>query len=72
MGHRSFGHVSALGLAICTWACGGATLRTEGASVAVGAVAPDFVLADFENRPVSLGSLTREGPTVLVFYRGAW
>jgi cytochrome oxidase Cu insertion factor (SCO1/SenC/PrrC family) len=39
--------------------------------LAVGTVAPDFILPDEEGRPVSLAAF-RGHPTVLVFYRGAW
>lgn len=35
-----------------------------------GAVAPDFTARDMDNREVSLATLRREGPMVLVFLRG--
>jgi len=60
-----------LGLTAWLGSCGG-SLQTQGETVAVGARAPYFALADFENRPVTLNALTREGSTVIVFYRGAW
>ena len=37
-----------------------------------GAVAPDFMLPDAQGRWVRLQSLLRQGPVVLVFYRGGW
>lgn len=37
-----------------------------------GAVAPDFILPDAQGRPVRLYSLLRDGPVVVVFYRGGW
>jgi peroxiredoxin len=37
-----------------------------------GAVAPDFMLPDAQGRCVRLRSLLRQGPVVLVFYRGGW
>jgi peroxiredoxin len=37
-----------------------------------GAVAPDFMLPDAQGRCVRLQSLLRQGPVVLVFYRGGW
>ena len=39
---------------------------------AVGDTAPDFELPDARGGSVTLGSLRRDGPVVLVFYRGAW
>lgn len=36
----------------------------------VGATAPDFTLRTLDDRPVSLGSLVRKGPVVLVVLRG--
>jgi peroxiredoxin len=37
-----------------------------------GAVAPDFILPDAQGKPVRLQSLLRDGPVVVVFYRGGW
>ena len=37
-----------------------------------GAVAPDFMLPDAQGRGARLQSLLRQGPVVLVFYRGSW
>ena len=39
---------------------------------AVGEAAPDFELPDARGGSVTLAGLRREGPVVLVFYRGAW
>jgi len=38
----------------------------------LGETAPDFTLPDPTGKNVSLSSLLKEGPVVLVFYRGAW
>jgi len=38
----------------------------------LGETAPDFTLPDPTGRKVSLASLLKQGPVVLVFYRGAW
>ena len=37
-----------------------------------GAAAPPFQLPDVDGRPVSLQELHREGPALIVFYRGWW
>jgi len=37
-----------------------------------GASAPDFILPDAQGRSVRLHSFLRQGPVVLVFYRGGW
>jgi peroxiredoxin len=34
--------------------------------------APDFTLPDHSGTPVSLSETLREGPVLLVFYRGHW
>jgi peroxiredoxin len=39
---------------------------------AVGYAAPDFELPDARGGSVTLAGLRREGPVVVVFYRGAW
>ena len=41
-------------------------------SLAVGATAPDFTLANVTGAAVSLRSLLENGPVVLSFYRGGW
>ncbi len=38
----------------------------------VGDRAPDFSLKDSEGAPVELGSLLKQGPVVLSFFRGGW
>jgi len=38
----------------------------------VGDTAPDFTLGNANGKPVSLYSKLKEGPVVLIFYRGAW
>ena len=38
----------------------------------VGEQAPEFTLADQRGEEVSLGELLRDGPVVLIFYRGEW
>lgn len=37
-----------------------------------GDMAPDFVLPDAHDRPVSLAELRQKGPVVITFYRGIW
>ncbi len=53
--------------AVCAAAC---RLRAEGA--AAGERAAAFTLPDQDGTVVSLDALTRDGPAVLVFYRGHW
>ena len=38
----------------------------------VGDMAPDFSLSNANGKPVSLSSKLKQGPVVLIFYRGAW
>lgn len=40
--------------------------------VAVGAIAPDFMLADQNGVKVTLSDARGKNPVVLVFYRGYW
>jgi cytochrome oxidase Cu insertion factor (SCO1/SenC/PrrC family) len=40
--------------------------------VAVGEVAPDFMLSDERGNKVSLSEYRGKSPVVLVFYRGYW
>jgi hypothetical protein len=47
-------------------------VSTRGPSVALDAGAPDFTLTSHQGQEVSLTSLLRNGPAVLVFYRGYW
>ena len=63
--------VSALALGAISFASTGC-LHTRGPSVALEAPAPDFTLKSHEGKDVSLASLLRDGPAVLVFYRGFW
>lgn len=37
-----------------------------------GDAAPEFVLPNAENKPISLAGLLAAGPVVLSFYRGGW
>lgn len=37
-----------------------------------GTKAPDFVALNYEGNPVQLSSLYKQGPVVLLFYRGGW
>ena len=48
------------------------TSGTAGPTLAVGASAPAFDLADQNGSPMSLASLTGTGPAVLLFFRGRW
>ena len=43
-----------------------------GRALKPGDAAPDFILPDAQGNPVRLYSLLREGPVVVVFYRGGW
>jgi len=50
-------------------------LRQSGAAdriLKVGAKAPEFVLPNSNEKPVSLKALLAKGPLVLTFYRGRW
>lgn len=38
----------------------------------VGDTAPDFTLGNANGKPINLYSKLKEGPVVLIFYRGAW
>lgn len=38
----------------------------------VGDLAPDFVLPNAENKPVSLAELLTKGRVIVSFYRGGW
>lgn len=58
-----------------------ATMKQAGESLAkqlpdpglkLGETAPDFTLANATGKKVSLSTLLKDGPVVLVFYRGAW
>lgn len=40
--------------------------------VGVGDVAPDFTLADQDEKKITLSAARGESPVVLVFYRGYW
>jgi peroxiredoxin len=44
----------------------------EHRSLKPGAAAPDFILPDAQGHCIRLRSLLRQGPVVLVFYRGGW
>lgn len=46
--------------------------RPETLGIAVGQPAPDAAVHDDEGRLVRLSDLYRQGPTLLVFYRGGW
>lgn len=47
-------------------------LRLPDPGVKSGETAPDFSLTDSRGKQVALSSLLKQGPVVLVFYRGAW
>ncbi|MCB9771089.1 MAG: redoxin domain-containing protein [Candidatus Omnitrophica bacterium] len=38
----------------------------------VGVTAPDFVANDFRGKKVQLSNSYKEGPVILIFYRGSW
>ena len=46
--------------------------RFKNPGLKVGSLAPDFTLPNALGKPVSLSSYLKQGPVVLVFYRGAW
>lgn len=53
------------------------TARLAASHLAAGALkaggtAPDFILPDAHGEPVRLHSLLKDGPVVVVFYRGGW
>lgn len=43
-----------------------------GIGIAPGSLAPDASVRDAEGREVSLASLSKDGPIMVVFYRGGW
>lgn len=45
---------------------------TTDAAEPAAALAPAFTLSAHDDRTVSLDDLTRDGPAILVFYRGHW
>ena len=49
-----------------------APLLSRTTPVAVGEMAPDFVLEDHEGHKNSLSEAQGKSPVVLVFYRGYW
>src|SRR5271165_825240 len=54
-----------------------ATAELENNAVAshalqLGDIAPDFILPDVDGRSVRLYTQLKQGPVVLVFYRGGW
>ncbi len=69
---RSFVRGSLLVFALSALGLATGCLRTRGPSVAMSAPAPDFTLRSHDGKDVSLTSLLRDGPAVLVFYRGYW
>ena len=50
----------------------GCTLETRGPAVAEQARAPDFSLPSHLGNTVGLAELVRNGPAVVIFYRGHW
>ena len=46
--------------------------RLPDPGIKIGEKAPDFTLPDAFGKPVKLSGLLKDGPVVLVFYRGAW
>jgi peroxiredoxin len=43
-----------------------------GIGIAVGSQAPGFSLSDGDGKTVSLAELTKNGPVLVIFYRGGW
>lgn len=52
--------------------CAGGMLQDPQAPLNLNQTAPDFELADINGQSVRLSSLTEQGPTAVVFYRGHW
>jgi len=48
------------------------TAATDVSPMAVGETIPDAMLVDAQGKSVSLHSLIKEKPTIIVFYRGVW
>jgi len=46
--------------------------RLPNPGLSIGETAPDFSLSDATGKQVNLSTLLKQGPVVLVFYRGAW
>lgn len=44
----------------------------RGNPVPVGDKAPDFELKDTQGKAHTLASLTKDGPALIIFYRGHW
>lgn len=62
--HLLLGSASLLGASGC--------LSTRGPVVAVKSKAPDFELKSHQGATVSLDGLLKNGPALVVFYRGFW
>jgi len=41
-------------------------------ALSAGEMAPDFTLPEAGGRPIALSSLLRDGPLLLIFFRGSW
>ena len=59
-------------LAVMQQAAGSLAKALPNPGLQLGETAPDFMLPDPSGQNVSLASLLKQGPVVLVFYRGAW
>ena len=55
----------------CMEGCG-FFVKPQGDVIPVQATAPEFSLPDQKGQQVSLRELLREGPVLVVFYRGHW
>lgn len=67
-----FAQLAALSVLATTTLLATGCLRTRGPSLPLAATAPDFVLKSHEGKDVSLSTMLKDGPAVLVFYRGYW
>ena len=56
----------------CVWGFFGLARLPQTHGVEAGALAPDFTLADSAGTRWSLRDARRQGPVLLVFYRGFW
>lgn len=70
MGRRRALFIASAFVALAALSAG--CVSTRSPSIALDADAPDFKLASTTGAEVALGDLLRNGPVVLVFYRGNW
>lgn len=59
-------------LAAAVVLCGASEAQESTGLLEVGSTSPNFELASLDGENHALAERTGEGPTVLVFFRGAW